>query len=503
MFKKILVANRGEIARRIMATCREMGIRTVAVYSDADRLSAHVLSADEAVHIGGAEPSASYLNIDAIISAVKETGADAIHPGYGFLSENGDFAERCERENITFIGPPSRVIRSLGDKITARKIMEKGGVPIAPGMTRPCIDMDEMKREAEKAGYPILIKASAGGGGKGIRVVHRPEELESSFASAVREAEAAFGDGSVYMEKYFETVRHVEIQILADSHGNVVHVLERECSVQRRHQKIIEESPSPVVTPSLRTRMGYAAIAAARAAGYVNAGTVEFLLTPDNSFYFLEVNARLQVEHPVTEMITGIDMVRKQIEIAAGLTLDLRQEEIQGHGHAIECRIYAEDPENDFFPSPGTITYLKEPAGPGIRNDCGVYSGVEVPVYYDPIISKLVVHAETREQAIERMVKALSEYVILGVKTPIPFMIDVLKTEAFKRGDVYTHFIKTHFPDWKPGEGAGAGDGSVNSDLALISWVMDELTAKKKDTVSTGEARIPTPWETLGHWRMG
>ncbi len=494
MFKKILIANRGEIARRVMATCREMGIATVAVYSDADEHAAHVLYADEAVHIGGPEPSASYLNIDSIIAAVKQTGADAVHPGYGFLSENGDFAERCERENITFIGPPSHVIRSLGDKITARKIMEKGGVPIAPGMTRPCLDVEEMAKEAEKAGYPILIKASAGGGGKGIRVVRESSELKDAFASAVREAEAAFGDGSVYMEKYFETVRHVEIQILADRFGHVVHVLERECSVQRRHQKIIEESPSPAVTPSLRTRMGHAAIAAAKAAGYVNAGTVEFLLAPDLSFYFLEVNARLQVEHPVTEMITGIDLVRHQILIAAGQRLSLRQEDIEGRGHAIECRIYAEDPENDFFPSPGTITCIKEPSGPGIRNDCGVYSGVEVPVYYDPIISKLIVHGETREYAIERMVKALKDYVILGVRTPVPFMIDVLESEAFQSGEIYTHFIRTHFPDWKP--------DTRTHDLALIAWVMDELTGNQRAAAGPDSNRIPMPYETLGGWRM-
>lgn len=494
MFKKILVANRGEIARRIMSTCREMGIATVAVYSDVDSRAAHVLSADEAVLIGGPEPSASYLNMDAIIDAARQTGSDAIHPGYGFLSENADFARRCEQESITFIGPPSQVIQSLGDKITARTIMEKGGVPIAPGMTRPCRDLDELATEAEKIGYPILIKASAGGGGKGIRVVRQPPDLAEAFASAVREAESAFGDGAVYLEKYFETVRHVEIQILADSFGHVVHLLERDCSIQRRHQKIIEESPCPVLTPSLRTLMGESAIAAARAAGYVNAGTVEFLLTPDLSFYFLEVNARLQVEHPVTEMITGLDLVRHQIDIAAGRKLELKQEDIAGQGHAIECRIYAEDPENDFFPSPGTLEYIREPSGPGIRNDCGVYSGVDVPVYYDPIISKLIVHGQTRDQAIERMVKALKDYVILGVKTPIPFMIDVLESEAFKGGEIYTHFIRTHFPDWKPGE--------KNRDLALIAWAMDELTEKPRTHQNTGANSIPEPWETLGSWRL-
>ena len=495
MFKKILVANRGEIARRIMSTCREMGIGTVAVYSDADKTAAHVLDADEAVHIGGAEPSASYLNMDSIIAAVKQTGADAVHPGYGFLSENGDFAERCEKEGITFIGPPSDVIRSLGDKITARKIMEKGGVPIAPGMTCVCMNPGQMMHEAEKVGYPVLIKASAGGGGKGIRIVHDPSELEEAFASAAREAEAAFGDGSVYMEKYFQTVKHVEVQILADRYGHVIYLPERECSVQRRHQKIIEESPSPAVTPSLRTRMGHAAMDAAKAAGYVNAGTVEFLLTCDLSFYFLEVNARIQVEHPVTEMITGLDIVKQQILIAAGHRLSIQQEGIEGRGHAIECRIYAEDPENDFMPSPGTVTYVKEPTGPGIRNDCGIYSGVDVPVYYDPILSKLIVHGENRNQAIRRMIKALRDYVILGVKTPIPFMIDVLESEAFQNGEITTRFISTHFPRWK--------QDNREHDLALIAWVMDELTAKQRTEGGKTMNTIATPWETLGNWRMG
>lgn len=492
MFKKILVANRGEIARRIMVTCREMGIESVAVFSDVDREAAHVHYADESIYIGESEPSESYLNIDRIISAAKETEADAIHPGYGFLAENGDFAQRCEKEEIIFIGPPAKVIRDLGDKITARQIMVEGGVPVTPGMIQASADPEKMAREAEKTGYPVLIKASAGGGGKGIRIVNTPDELEDACISAAREAESAFGNSSIYMEKFFEKAKHIEFQILADTHGNVVHVLERECSVQRRHQKIIEETPSPAVSPSLRTSMGHAAVSAAKASGYINAGTVEFLLGPDNDFYFLEVNTRLQVEHPVTEMITGIDLVRHQIEIAAGNKLTLTQEEISGKGHSIECRIYAEDPENDFFPSPGKIEFIKEPTGPGIRNDCGVYTGFEVPVEYDPIISKLVIHAENRAQAIKRMIKALREYVLLGIKTPIPFLIDVLESEAFIAGDVFTDFIETHFSDWKP--------ENKEKELALITFIIDEMNRRPKKITEISD-RIPTPWETLGNWR--
>lgn len=498
MFKKILIANRGEIAVRIMATCREMGIDTVAVYSEADKTAAHVQYADEAVCIGKPEPADSYLNMDAIVDAAKITNAEAIHPGYGFLAENGAFADKCADEGIVFIGPAGKVIRDLGDKITARRIMQDAGVPVIPGTTeatRAADGFDAMADAAEAIGYPVLIKASAGGGGKGIRIVHDPAELMDACGAAAREAKAAFGDGAVYLEKFFETARHVEVQVLADTHGNVVHVLERECSIQRRHQKIIEESPSPAVSPDLRKRMGEAAVAAARASNYVNAGTVEFLLAPDQFFYFLEVNTRLQVEHPVTEMITGLDLVRCQIDIAAGAPLPVTQQEIAGRGHAIECRIYAEDPENGFFPSPGRIDVLHEPSGPGIRNDCGVYPGAMVPVDYDPIISKLVVHAETRELAIRRMTKALREYVIMGVKTPIPFLLDVLESSAFMAGDLSTAFIDTHFPDWRPRTGM--------RDIALIAWVMDAMLQKPASRQAGTESRIPTPWETLGNWRAG
>ncbi|MBU3915859.1 acetyl-CoA carboxylase biotin carboxylase subunit [bacterium] len=495
MFKKILIANRGEIALRVINTCREMGISTVAVYSDVDKEAVHVLESDQAVFLGKAEPSESYLNIDKIIKAAKETGAEAIHPGYGFLAENADFAERCEKEGIVFIGPPARVIRDLGDKITARNIMIKGGVPVIPGMTQAEPDPVKMAKVADEMGYPVLIKASAGGGGKGIRIVHSPDEIKESAIAAAREAKAAFGDGTVYLEKFFDTAKHIEFQILADSQGNAIHVLERECSIQRRHQKIIEETPSPALDDKLRAEMGKAAVAAAMASGYVNAGTVEFLLDKEKNFYFLEVNTRLQVEHPITEMITGIDLVRHQLEIACGNPLTLKQEDIKGRGHAIECRVYAEDPENGFFPSPGKITYLKEPTGPGVRNDCGVYSGFEVPVNYDPILSKLIVHAEDRKQSIQRMIKSLRQYILLGIKTPIPFLIDVLRSEPFQNGDVFTNFIETHFSEWKP--------ELKNTDIARIAFVVDEMNANRRKTaVATSDNEVPTPFQTLGNWRM-
>ena len=496
MFTKILVANRGEIARRIMNTCREMGITTVALYSDADRSAVHVLGADQALCLGDAEPAASYLNIDKIIAAARETGAEAIHPGYGFLAENPDFAERCEKEGLVFIGPPSRVIRELGDKTIARQTMIKSGVPVIPGMNRPESDPEVLAREAEMIGYPVLIKAVAGGGGKGMRVVATADELHDACISASSEASGAFGNGSIYLEKYLTRARHIEFQILADNEGNIVHLLERECSIQRRHQKIIEETPSPAMTPGLRKEMGDAAIAAAQASGYVNAGTVEFLLDENGRFYFLEVNTRLQVEHPITEMTTGIDIVRYQLEIAAGHPMPITQEEIKGRGHAIECRIYAEDPENDFFPSPGKIVFMKEPSGPGIRNDCGIYSGFQVPVEYDPILSKLIVAAEGREEAVNRMIEALREYVILGVRTPIPFLIDVLRSEAFRKGETFTDFIGCHFPDWKPER--------ADAETAAIAYIIDELAGKKERPVAADrEGVYSSPWQTLGNWRNG
>ena len=449
MFNKILIANRGEIALRVIRTCREMGIKTLAVYSEVDSKALHVLEADQAVGLGKSEPSESYLNILKIIRVAQEKGAQAIHPGYGFLAENSSFASACEEQGIVFIGPPSKAIRDLGDKTVARDIMMKNHVPVIPGMIHCTSNLDELMKEADRIGYPVLIKAATGGGGKGMRIAGTREELEQSFESARSEALSAFGDGSLYLEKCLHKPRHIEFQILADAHGNVVHLLERECSIQRRHQKIIEETPSPVMTPELRYEMGKAAVTAAKASGYVNAGTVEFLVDTDMHFYFLEVNTRLQVEHPVTEFITGLDLVRKQIEIAAGLPLNLEQEQIIGRGHAIECRIYAEDPENDFFPSPGKILFMKEPSGPGIRNDSGVYSGFQVPVEYDPILSKLIAYGADRDQAVRKMVQALKHYVIMGIKTPIPFLMDILESPPFKNGETHTDFIDLHFPGWK------------------------------------------------------
>jgi len=494
MFKKILIANRGEIAVRVMRTCREMGIETVAVYSEADEAAAHVLEADEAVLLGESEPLKSYLNIDRIIDAAEKTNAEAIHPGYGFLAENPDFAARCEASGITFIGPSSRVIRDLGNKTVARTIMEKAGVPVIPGMLTATTDTVRLRKEAEHMGYPVLIKAACGGGGKGMRVVSGKEEMEEACLSAISEAEKAFGDGSLYLEKCLESSRHVEFQILADQQGNAIHLFERECSIQRRHQKIIEETPSPAMTTSLRKAMGDAAVSAVLASGYTNAGTVEFLLDLSGRFYFLEVNTRLQVEHPVTEMTTGIDIVRKQLEIAAGNPLTLKQEDIIQRGHAIECRIYAEDPEANFFPSPGTILVHREPSGPGVRNDCGVYEGFEVPVEYDPILSKLIVTAGTREATRMRIIRALESYVILGIRTTIPFLIEVLKSPDFAKGDTYTDFIERHFEDWS--------QNTEDADLARIAYVVDELTAVKKPQAAAKEKGWPTPWETLGEWRI-
>ncbi|MGD9347147.1 MAG: acetyl-CoA carboxylase biotin carboxylase subunit, partial [Candidatus Aminicenantes bacterium] len=396
MFKKILIANRGEIAVRIIKACREMGIATVAVFSEADRNSLHIISADEALPIGPAPAIDSYLNIDRIVEAAQETGAEAIHPGYGFLAENADFVSRCEKEGIVFIGPNSKAMRLVGDKVRSRQTMEKAGVPIIPGMKGIPSDMGVYAKEAERIGYPIMIKASAGGGGKGMRIVHSAKDLREGLEAGQREAKSAFGDESVYLEKYIEEPRHVEFQVLADNHGHVVHLFERECSIQRRHQKIVEESPSQALNAELREEMGETAKKVIQVSGYNNAGTVEFLLDKNENFYFLEVNARLQVEHPVTEFITGIDLVHQQIAIASGKKLALSQDELEQRGHAIECRIYAEDPFNNFLPSAGKVLFLKEPSGPGVRHDCGIYSGCDVPIFYDPILAKLIVWAEDR-----------------------------------------------------------------------------------------------------------
>jgi len=494
MFKKIVIANRGEIAVRIIRTCREMGIYTVAVYSEVDAAAAHVLEADEAVLLGESEPSKSYLNIERIIAVAKITGAEAIHPGYGFLAENSGFAESCETSGITFIGPPSAILRNLGNKTVARRIMESADVPVIPGMLDASHDLALLHQEAERIGYPVMVKAVAGGGGKGMRIVFDPKTMEESCISAMSEAEKAFGDGSIYLEKHMEAPRHVEFQMLADHHGNVVHLFERECSIQRRYQKIIEETPSPAMTPALRNEMGKVAVSAIKASGYTNAGTVEFLLDQLGQFYFLEVNARLQVEHPITELTTGIDLVRQQLEIAAGNPLPFTQEDITQRGHAIECRIYAEDPEANFFPSPGTVALYREPCGPGIRNDSGIYEGFEVPMEYDPILSKLIATAGTREAVRMRMIRALKNYVILGIRTTIPFLIDVLSSPEFVKGDTHTGFIDRHFESWS--------QNKEDEDLARIAYVVEEIASHGRPSATMREKGWPTPWETLGEWRL-
>ncbi|RME82956.1 MAG: acetyl-CoA carboxylase biotin carboxylase subunit [Caldilineae bacterium] len=443
MFKKILIANRGEIAVRIIRACQERGIRTVAVYSEADRTALHVRYADEAYLIGPPPARDSYLRIDRIIDVARQARADAIHPGYGFLAENAEFAAACRDAGITFIGPTPEAIAAMGDKLTARETMARAGVPLVPGTPRDLRDED-LLGAAEQLGYPVLVKASAGGGGKGMRLVHTADELPAAIASARREALSAFGNDSVYLEKVITNARHVEIQILADTHGNVIHLGERECSIQRRHQKLVEEAPSVAVDEALRQRMGAVAVAAARAAGYVSAGTVEFLLDKEGNFYFLEMNTRLQVEHPVTELVTGVDIVKEMISIADGRRLRLRQEDIHMKGWAIECRITAEDPDNNFMPSSGTIVSLREPTGPGIRVESGIYEGFEISLYYDPMIAKLVAWGDSRAETILRMRRALQEYRIAGVKTSIPFHQALMDTPRFQWGQFDTTFLETH-----------------------------------------------------------
>lgn len=495
MFSKILIANRGEIAVRIMRTAREMGIRTVAVYSDVDRESLHVLTADESVCLGDPAPASSYLNMDKLIEAALTTGAEAVHPGYGFLAENPAFARRVAGAGLVFIGPPAECMETLGNKTTARRLMSQSGVPVIPGMIAGETDPKRFVSVADELGYPVIVKAAAGGGGKGMRIVDNPEALPEACQMAASEALTAFGDGTIYLEKLLDRPRHVEFQILADIHGNVVHLFERECSIQRRHQKIIEETPSVAVSEGLREEMGAAAVSAAQAAGYVNAGTVEFLLDKSGHFYFLEVNTRLQVEHPITEMITGLDLVRRQIEVAAGLPLPFTQADLTRRGHAIECRIYAEDPEHDFMPSPGKILFAESPEGPGVRYDRGIYGGFVIPVHYDPILGKLVVWGENRQCAIARMIRALQDCVILGVKTPIEFLIDVLSTEAFKAGHTHIGFIDENFRDWKP-------DESVNH-LVALGFVADRITGptlQAADLAAPGNSGQVSPWHRLGAW---
>ncbi len=442
MFKKILIANRGEIALRVIRACREMGVQTVAVFSQADKDSLHVRFADEAICIGKAPSRESYLDIPKIISAAEITDIDAIHPGYGFLSENTHFVDICEACHIAFIGPSASAINKMGDKCIARDTMIKAKVAVVPGSDGPVRNEKEALEAAKKIGYPVMIKASAGGGGKGMRIAHNQESLISGFHMAQNEAQAAFGNDEVYFEKYIDEARHIEVQVLADKFGNTIHLRERECSIQRRHQKLIEETPSPVLTEKQRAEMGRAAIKAAQAVGYYTVGTVEFIFDKDGNYYFMEMNTRIQVEHPITEMITGVDLVKEQIRVAAGEKLAYRQADIQGNGHSIECRINAEDPENNFMPSPGKVTAYNPPGGLGVRVDSHVYEGYSIPPYYDSLIAKLVVHADDRKSAIARMKRCLQEYTIDGIKTTIPFHLKVLDHADFQRGDYSTKFIE-------------------------------------------------------------
>ncbi len=445
--RKLLIANRGEIAVRVMRTCKERGIRTVAVFSEADRTALHVRMADEAYLVGRAASTESYLVQEKILELAMAVGVDAIHPGYGFLSENAGFAEACADVGITFVGPPPNAIRTMGDKTQARRLMQQANVPMAPGTPDSIEDVDEALKAAEEIGYPVLVKAAAGGGGKGMRIVEKPEDLESALRGARSEARNAFGDDRVYIEKFLVGPRHIEVQVLADTHGNVVHLFERECSIQRRHQKVIEEAPSVVLTAEQRAAMGETAIKAAKACDYVGAGTVEFLYD-NGAFYFLEMNTRLQVEHPVTELITGLDLVGEQIRIAQGEPLGYAQEDLSIHGHAVECRVYAEDVVAGFLPDPGLLLRHRQPSGFGVRVDAGVEEGDEVPVFYDPLISKLCAWAPTRAEAISRMDRALAEYDIAGVQTTIPFCRFVMQNEAFRSGDFDTGFVARHFsPD--------------------------------------------------------
>ncbi len=440
MFKRILIANRGEIAVRIIRACREMGIESVAVFSDVDRKALHVRKADYAYHIGPATASESYLNVEKILEVARRSGAEAVHPGYGFLSENAKFARACRDAGVKFIGPSPESMEMMGSKTKARQNMKKAGVPFVPGSERG-LDLEAMERLAEQVGYPVMLKAAAGGGGKGMRMVSSAGELHSAYENARSEAQRAFGDNEVYIEKLIVNPRHVEMQIFGDEYGSVVYLGERECSVQRRHQKVLEESPSPIVDEDMRRRMGEIAVRVGKAANYQNAGTVEFLVDQERNFYFLEMNTRLQVEHPVTEFVTGLDLVHLQFHVAAGEPLPFKQEDIQLRGHAIECRIYAEDPDNNYFPSPGQITRLISPSGPGIRRDSGMYEGWTVPIEYDPLLAKLVGYGENREQAINRLLRALYEYFVGGIKTNISLFRRILKDPDFQAGNIDTGFL--------------------------------------------------------------
>jgi acetyl-CoA carboxylase, biotin carboxylase subunit len=491
---KVLIANRGEIAVRVIRACREMGYPTVAVYSDADRAALHVVYADQAMPIGPAPSRDSYLRIDAIIDAARKSGADAIHPGYGFLAENAGFARACREAGLLFIGPPPEAIEAMGSKTESRQRMKAAGVPVVPGLTEAVQSFDEIAKFVREAGFPIMIKASAGGGGKGMRLVEREEDLQSSYERVTSEAESFFGDGAVYAEKFIESPRHIEVQIVGDQHGNIVHVGERECTLQRRHQKVVEECPSPVVDPALREQLGAMAVRAASAVGYYSTGTVECLMGPDRQFYFLEMNTRLQVEHPVTEMVWGVDLVKEQLRIARGEKLSISQDRLVPLGHAIECRIYAEDPARRFAPSPGLIRYINLPQGPGVRNDQGVYAGYTVPVHYDPMLSKLIVHGRTREEAIARMLRALREYRVEGIMTTIPFFTFIMNHPDFAAANFDTGFIDRILPEIDfSGETAAEHHGdAVIAAAAIMAFEESENVKLPEETQSGWRAAART-----------
>jgi acetyl-CoA carboxylase biotin carboxylase subunit len=480
MFKRVLIANRGEIAVRVIRACRELGIETVAVFSEADRTALHVKEADYAHLIGPPPARESYLAINNILAAARRSGADAIHPGYGFLAENPEFVRRCSDAGIVFIGPSADAMEQMGDKVAARTLMQKARVPVVPGSGGTLDTPEEVTEVCNRIGFPVMLKAAAGGGGKGMRLVHKFDELPSALRAVRSEAKSSFGDDRMYVEKYVTKPRHVEVQVMADKLGHTVHVFERECSIQRRHQKVIEESPSPAIDDRIRMEMGRVAVQAAKAVQYVGAGTIEFLVDADRNFYFLEMNTRIQVEHPVTEMITGLDLVKTQIEVAAGKPLPFRQEDLTTRGHAIECRVYAEDPYNNFFPSPGKITFLQPPGGIGIRDDSGVYSGCEVTVYYDPIISKLVAWGSTREEAIRRMRRALDEYSIHGLVTNLALHRWVLQHPRFLSGDFDTNFIPQEFHSFK----AAAETARREAALAVAALAQREHEVERTTRIS-------------------
>jgi acetyl-CoA carboxylase biotin carboxylase subunit len=497
MFKKILIANRGEIAVRVIRACRELGIPSVAVYSDVDRASLHVRKADEAYHIGPPAATESYLNVARILDVAKRSGADAIHPGYGFLSENAGFAQACSDADVKFIGPTSASMEMMGSKTRARQEMERAGIPFVPGTSRGLESARQAEDVANKVGYPVMLKAAAGGGGKGMRLVHSRDELKSALEAAQSEAERAFGDREVYIEKAIINPRHIEMQVLADEHGHTVYLGERECSIQRRHQKVLEEAPSAVVDPEMRRRMGEVAVRVARAANYTNAGTVEFLVDQDKNFYFLEMNTRLQVEHPVTELITGLDLVHLQIRIAAGEQLPFRQEDIFIRGHAIECRIYAEDPDNNYFPSPGRISLLLLPSGPGIRRDSGMYEGWTVPIDYDPLLAKLIGYGTDRAQAISRLTRALHEYFVGGIKTNISLFRRILTDPDFQAGKLDTGYLDRLLGSKAPDVHGGDADvAAIGAGLFAILDPVLTVSSNGSNAVSrTGSEVAVSGWK--------